>query len=98
MVVIADTVTRDLMSMTHDKLDQNSFLQLGLDKFSIMHYGLAEISYNATRLAKTFKGILQGMVWGKRTASAVINFWGGLLSICSALRFSRRIYPTSRRL
>lgn len=59
----ADTVTRDFAIMTRpDWL--KSVTTLGLDKFSIMHYGLYKNNpYNALDAAKTFKGVLQEAEW-----------------------------------
>ena len=59
----ADTVTRDLVIMTRPNWIK-TVSQLGLDKFSIMHYGLYKDNpYNALDAAKTFKGILQEGQW-----------------------------------
>jgi hypothetical protein len=59
----ADTVTRDFAIMMHpDWL--KTVTRLGLDKFSLMHYGLYKNNpYNALDAAKTFKGVLQEGEW-----------------------------------
>jgi len=37
--------------------------RLGLNKFSLMHYGLARATYNALDAAQTFKAFLQEGQW-----------------------------------
>lgn len=59
----ADTVTRDFVIMSRPAW-LKSVTQLGLDKFSLMHYGLYKNNpYNALDAAKTFKGVLQEGEW-----------------------------------
>lgn len=59
----ADTVTRDFAIMMRPAW-LKSVTGLGLDKFSLMHYGLYKNNpYNALDAAKSFKGILQEGEW-----------------------------------
>ena len=59
----ADTVTRDFVIMTRPAW-LKTVTRLGLDKFSLMHYGLYKNNpFNALDAAKTFKGVLQEGEW-----------------------------------
>ncbi len=59
----ADTVTRDFVIMSQPEW-LKTVTRLGLDKFSLMHYGLYKNNpYHALDAAKTFKGVLQEGEW-----------------------------------
>lgn len=59
----ADTVTRDFAVMSQPKW-LKTVSDMGLDKFSLMHYGLYKNNpYNALDAAKTFKGVIQEGEW-----------------------------------
>lgn len=59
----ADTVTRDLIIMTRPAW-LKTVNRLGLNKFSLMHYGLYKNNpYNALDAATTFRGVLQEGQW-----------------------------------
>lgn len=59
----ADTVTRDFAVMAQPRW-LKTVSDMGLDKFSLMHYGLYKNNpYNALDAAKTFKGVIQEGEW-----------------------------------
>lgn len=62
----ADTVARDFTLMREPSW-LKTVTRLGLNKFSLMHYGLYKNNpYNALEAAKTFKGVLQEGEWALR--------------------------------